>query len=97
MTVSDLCQDWLSKDKKDISPGTYDNYEDIMKSMVIGFKGYDLANKQIHCLTTDMLELYLRSLAEQYSKSSIDKAWPVVKQSIEYGQKNGLVSKEIRG
>ena len=91
LTISDLCKKWLLSRKHEISAGTYDNYEDIMTAMIFKFKDYDLGNKQLQGLTSEMLESYLSALANHYSKNSIDRVWTIIKQSIEYGQENRLV------
>lgn len=95
LTVSDICQKWLLSRKNDISEGTFDNYEDILTSMVIKHKDYDLCNKQAEGLTPEMLEAYLFSLSDKYSKNSIDRVWTIIKQSIEYSQKSGIISNPI--
>ena len=95
VTVSELCKKWLLSRKKDITAGTYDNYEDILAAMIVKFKGYDIGNKQVNGLTKEMLESYLFALSNQYSKNSIDRAWTIIKQSIEYGQSNGIMENPI--
>ena len=95
LTVSELCKKWLLYRRDEISAGTYDNYEDIMTAMIVKFKDFDLGDKQVQGLTTDMLESYLSALAKKYSKNSIDRAWTIIKQSIEYGQRKGLVSSKL--
>lgn len=91
LTVSVMWKRWLLSRKNDISPGTYDNYEDILTAMVDKFTGYDLGNKQCSGLTPDMLESYFFALSNKYSLNSINRAYTLLKQSIEYGQQNGLV------
>lgn len=95
LTVTDLCKKWLLYKKNDISPGTYDNYEDIMTAMIEKYKGYDIGNKQVEKLIPEMLESWLFALAGKYSKNSIDRAWTIIKQSIEYGQKSGSISNNL--
>ena len=63
--------------------------------MIEKYKDYDLGSKQVNGLIPEMLEAWLFALAGKYSKNSIDRAWTIIKQSIEYGQKNGLVSKDL--
>ncbi len=66
-----------------------------MTAMIEKYKDYDLGSKQVNGLIPEMLEAWLFALAGKYSKNSIDRAWTIIKQSIEYGQKNGLVSKDL--
>lgn len=86
---SDYCFLWLKSVKNDITDGTYDDYESIIKCRVKNFTDYDIGNKQIKSLTEIMLSDYLFALAKKYSRGSIDKVWAVVKQVVNYGIDEG--------
>lgn len=91
LTISDLCEKWLYSVRKELSPGTYDAYENALNCRIRKNNGYDIGNKQASKLIPEMVESYLSSLAERYSKGTIDKTWTVLNQTILYGQKQGYI------
>lgn len=94
-TFSDLCESWLPTVYHDISARTYDDYENIIKVRIKGYKGYDIANKQIKSILPRMFSDYFYSMADKYSYASIHKTWVVVQLVLKYGMKEGYVSKEF--
>lgn len=86
---SDYCMLWLKSVASDITDGTYDDYESIIKCRIKEFKDYDIGNKQIKSLTEMMLNGYLSALGKKYSRGSIDKVWTVIKQVVNYGMDEG--------
>lgn len=95
LLVSNLCDMWMETMRSEITPGTYDVYENLIEVRIKKYKKYDIGNVQLHSLTPKILEDYLNSLTKKYAKSSIDKTWSVLKQTLEYGQDNGYVSKDL--
>ena len=96
MTVSELCELWLSEIRDTISPNTFDAYEDIVRVRIKNYKPYDIGNKQIAGLTLDMIESYLNSMKTRYSKGSIDKTWVVLRQALKYGQIKKYVNSDVQ-
>lgn len=78
----DYCYYWLKEHYSEISSGTYDDYENIIKSRIIT---YPISKLQISAITPESLNKYFLSLAKKYSKASIDKTWCVIRQVLEYG------------
>ena len=91
LTVSDICEKWLHTVRNEITANTYDAYENAINCRIKSKEGYDIGNKQATKLTPEMVECYLSSLANRYSKGTIDKTWTVLNQTILYGQKNGYI------
>ena len=95
LLVSDLCDMWMKTMRSEISPGTYDVYENLIDVRIKKYKKYDIGNVQLYSLTPKILEGYLNSLTNKYAKTSIDKTWSVLKQTLEYGQEHEYVSKDL--
>jgi len=91
LTITDLCKKWLSHIYQTVSPSTYDAYENIIKVRIEQYKDFDIGNKESPNVIPDMIERYLKSIAQKYSKGSVDKTWVVLKQALIYGQDNGYV------
>jgi len=90
-TFGEYIKNWHSTRKTAIEESTYDCYEDMMQSMILDFKGYDLANKQLPNLSMEVFQCYLDALAEKYSRSSIKKMWTIIKSCVEYGEIRGEI------
>lgn len=72
--------------KNTIEQSTYYVYLDLINSLLINYKEYDLCNKQLHNLSPKVFQEYLNSLAEKYSRASILKIWQLIKQCVTYGE-----------
>lgn len=84
-TFSEFCEHWLKSNYAAISPGTYDDYESIIDCRVKRYSAYDIANKQLKSLTTDMLNQYFLSMTNEYARGSILKTWSVLRQVLQLG------------
>lgn len=94
-TFSTLADVWLTQIRSEISPSTFDAYEDIINVRIKKYQAYDLANKQVQGITINILESYLNTMKEKYAKASIDKTWIVIKQILKYGQDCGYVPSNL--
>ena len=95
-TVTDVCEKWLSSILNKVSPSTYDAYDDIVRVRIKEYKSYDIGNIQAQAVIPSMLENYLDSLKDKYASASIRKTWVVLKQALEFGQKNNFVPKDLK-
>ena len=84
--------DWLKLKKNTIEQTTYDDYEDLVRNMVLEYNAYNLAELRISSLTPRVFQDYLNSLATKYSKASITKVWQLIKQCLKYGE----IQKELK-
>lgn len=82
---------WLKNYYNSVSNGTYDDYESIIKVRIQNHKDYDLGNHQIKSLNENVINDYLKSLANKYSRGTIVKTWAVIKQIITYGMKKSKI------
>ena len=85
-TFGEYIKDWISIKHNVVEDSTYYVYEDIIHSLLLNYKDYDLANKQLHNLSPKVFQLYLNSLAENYSRASITKIWQLITQCVKYGE-----------
>ena len=85
-TFGDYMLDWIKMKKNTIEQSTYYVYLDLINSLLINYKEYDLCNKQLHNLSPKVFQEYLNSLAEKYSRASILKIWQLIKQCVTYGE-----------
>ena len=85
-TFGEYISEWLLFKKGKIEQTTYEAYENLIYNMILKFKSYNLANKQIQYLTPKVFQSYLNTLATSYSRSSITKIWAIIKQCIKYGE-----------
>lgn len=91
-TFGEYINNWLITVKRgNIEDTTYDCYETMISSQIINFKGYNIANKQMHQLSSDIFQKYVNSLAEYFSRSTIDKIWVIIKQCIAYAEIKGEI------
>ena len=90
-TFGEYIQYWLTTKQKTLEPTTYDCYETMISSQIINFKDYDIANQQLHNLSTAKFQKYLDTLAAQYSRSTIVKIWAIIKQCIKYAEIEDVV------
>ena len=90
-TFGEYIQYWLTTKQKTLEPTTYDCYETMISSQIINFKNYDIANQQLHNLSTAKFQKYLDTLAAQYSRSTIVKIWAIIKQCIKYAEIEDVV------
>lgn len=88
-TFSEYCSLWLKQKFEDITNGTYDAYEQTIRTRITEYKPYNIADKQIKSLTEDMFNDYFRTMASKYSRATIDKTWTVVRQVLAYGIDEG--------
>lgn len=85
-TFGEYIKNWLLSKQKTIEPTTYDCYEDMINSLIINFRYYDLSNTQLHNLSSDVFQTYLNTLAERYSRATIQKIWIIIKQCVKVGE-----------
>ena len=82
-TFGEYVKVWL-KSRKDIEITTLQSYEGALTKRFFDFQYYDLASKQMKALTSIMLQDYLDTLAEHYSRNTILKTWSPLKQCLLY-------------
>lgn len=87
-TFGEYISNWLKLKQSSVEPTTYDCYETMLKSQVLNFRQYDLANKQLENLSSDVFQSYLNALAKKYSRATIKKTWAIIKQCVTYGEIN---------
>lgn len=85
-TFGQYISEWITLKYNVVEESTYYVYLDLINSLLVNFKDYDLANKQLHNLSPKVFQLYLNALAEQYSKASITKIWQLISQCVKYGE-----------
>ena len=85
-TFGEYISQWLSKRQPLLESQTYDCYETMINSELLNFKPYDLANVQLHNLTSEKLQQYLNALSKKYSRATIEKMWVLIKKCIKYGE-----------
>lgn len=91
-TFGEYITQWLVNIKfNTLEPTTYDCYETMILSQIINFKGFNIADKQLHQLSSEMFQKYLNSLAEHFSRSTIRKIWTIIKQCINYAEIKGEI------
>ncbi len=93
-TFGSYVLDWINIKHNVVEDSTYYMYLDVINSLLINFKNYDLANKQLHNLSPKVFQLYLNALAEKYSRASITKIWQLISQCVQYGEsQNEIMAK----
>ncbi len=85
-TFGEYISNWLTFKQGEVEITTYQDYEDLINNMIINFKKYNLAKKQLNALSPRTFQQYLNALATKYSRSSIVKIWQLIKQCIKYGE-----------
>lgn len=71
---------------KTLTPNGYDSYETIIKTQIKNLKEYDLYNKQINQLSTDVFKAYINALIEHgYALKTIKKVGGLISQCLKYG------------
>ncbi len=79
---------WLNEYKRmDVKESTADGYEDCIKGQLIDYPDYRLSDIQVGALTTDHFIEYYKSLADNYTKGTIDKNYSILAQCIKFGNK----------
>ena len=91
-TFGEYITNWLVTVKLgNIEDTTYDCYETMISSQILKFKGYNISNKQMHQLSSEVFQKYVNSLAEYFSRSTITKIWAIIKQCIVYAEVKGEI------
>ena len=85
-TFGDYISSWLLFKQGKIEQTTYQSYEEYIRNMLLRYKKYNLAKKQIGNLSPKVFQQYLNSLATHYSRGSIIKIWQIIKQCVRYGE-----------
>lgn len=93
-TLGEYIKVWL-KNRKDIEKTTLQSYEGALNKRFYNFNYYDLCDKQLKSLTSEMLQEYLDTLAEHYSRNTILKTWTPIKQCLLYAIQQKEISNEI--
>lgn len=93
-TFNDYMKFWLSN-RNDIEITTLQSYENALKERFTNFKYYNIADKQLKALTTEMLQNYLNELSNHYSRNSILKTWSPIKQCLQYAIRNNEIETNI--
>lgn len=93
-TFGDYVKVWL-KTRDDIEKTTLLSYDNALSKRFYDFEYYDLADKQLKSLTSDMLKDYLNTLAEHYSHNTILKTWSPLKQCLLYAISNKEISSDV--
>jgi len=85
-TFGDYISNWLTYKQGEIEQTTYQTYEGYILNLILRFKDYNLAKKQIGSLSPRVFQTYLNALAKHYSRGSIIKMWAMIKQCVKYGE-----------
>lgn len=93
-TFGEYVKSWL-KSRNDIEITTLQSYEGALAKRFFDFKYYDLSNKQIKSLSSIMLQDYLDTLAEHYSRNTILKTWSPIKQCLLYAIQTKEISSDV--
>ncbi len=92
-TFGEYILNWLETTKTtSLSPQSYDSYEGLINNMIIKFDGFDIANKQMGQLSSELFQKYVNALSKCYSKASITKVWMIIGQCIKYAEVKNEVS-----
>lgn len=87
-TFGEYVLDWLlTKKKTGVKRNTTDGYEACINGQLLKYKHFNLADLQVGTIDTDTIQEYYTSLADHYSKSTIDKNYAILSQCIKYGNK----------
>lgn len=84
LTVSRLVKFWITNICS-VSPKTKDHYYSILDVRIDRWKKYNLKDVPVKDINERMLEAYLFSLCEDYSRRSIERTWAVLEQALKYG------------
>lgn len=87
-TFGEYISNWLLTKKKNIEPTTYDCYEIMIREQILNYKDFNLSDTQLHNINRDVFQKYLDSLANNYSRATIQKIWVIIKQCISYAEIN---------
>ncbi len=91
-TFGEYILEWVKFKKGTIEKTTYEGYYTNIKTMIIDYKDYDLNNKTLNNLSPRVFQMYLNSLANTYSRSTIKRIWILIKQCVRYGE----IQKDIK-
>lgn len=87
-TFGEYITNWLLGVKYlTIKRNTLDGYENCINGQIINYEYNDLTDVQVGTLTGDMLQEYITSLKDYYTKGSIKKIYAIISQCIKYGNK----------
>ncbi len=90
-TFGEYIMYWLETKKNSIQPTTYDCYETMISSLIINRK-CSLKDLQLHQINRDEFQLYLDDLATEYSRSTINKIWIIIKECVKYAEVSNEIS-----
>ena len=93
VTLENVCDEWLQNVKSKVSARTYDDYEMIVEKRLK--QSTDLIKTQAAALSVRVLNQYINSLKDQYAHSTISKTWIILRQAVEYGQKNKYIPERL--
>ena len=93
-TFEDYVKNWI-KTRTDIEKTTLQSYENALEKRFYKFKYNNIASKQLKSITSNMLQNYLDTLAEHYSRNTILKTWSPIKQSLSHGIKKKIIDGDI--
>ena len=87
LTFGQYMNAWLETIKTKIEPTTYDGYKDTIDNRIIKFrKYYNIADKSMDELNSNMFQKYLDKMAEHYAHSTIVKSWTLIKMCIKHAE-----------
>lgn len=93
-TFGEYVKTWL-KTRTDVEKTTLQSYENALEKRFYKFKHYNIADKQLKSITSEMLQRYLDILAEYYSRNTILKTWSPIKQALLYGIKKKELDSDV--
>lgn len=96
ITFGEYIVQWLEKNKLgNIKQRTYESYESLLNDYIIHFKKFDLANKQMGQLTSEMFQTHINFLAETLARSTIVKLYIVITQCLKYAYKQKHINADF--
>lgn len=93
-TFNDYMSFWLNS-RKDIEITTLQSYENALKERFTNFQYYNIADKQLKSLTSNMIQNYLDELAKHYSRNTILKTWSPIKQCLLYAIQTKEINSDV--
>ena len=93
-TFGEYVKNWLNT-RTDIEKTTQQSYDNALTKRFYKFKYSNIADKQLKSITSEMLQNYLDTLAEHYSRNTILKTWSPIKQSLRYAIKKKEIDADI--
>ena len=93
-TFGEYVKNWL-KTRTDVDITSQQSYDNALVKRFYNFEHDNIADKQLKSITQKMLQNYLDTLAEHYSRNSILKTWSPLKQALKQAIKDKEIDAEV--